>query len=54
MIVLLPQMVIPIGFERESNKTYEEVNIPATDSAPAEVGRRLVPISSLDEVSKAG
>ena len=43
-------MVLPTGFERETNLLAEEVNIPAQEAAPANVGSKLVPISSLDEV----
>jgi activating signal cointegrator complex subunit 3 len=44
------QMMLPIGFERENNKEYEEVNIPPSDPSPVHIGKTLVPISQLDEV----
>ena len=47
----LLQMVLPVGFERDNNKVFEEVHIPAASSAPAEVGQKLIPISQLDEVN---
>ena len=42
--------MLPLNFEREQDGMYEEVNIPHTSQAPAEIGKRLVPIASLDEV----
>ena len=44
------QLLLPLGFERENNKDFEEVNIPPSDPAPTNIGRNLVPISQLDEV----
>lgn len=42
--------MLPIGFDRENNKDYEEVNIPPSDPPPVHIGKNLVPISQLDEV----
>lgn len=44
------QLALPGNFTRETNKIYEEVDIPATEQAPANVGQDRVPIDSLDEV----
>ena len=38
--------------ERTNNARYEEINIPLTEAAPTEVGNRLIPISSLDDISR--
>jgi len=43
-------MVLPVGFERTSEKLYEEVNIPATDRPPEDFRYTPVYIDSLDEV----
>ena len=45
-------MALPTGFERNDTKKAEEVHIPATSKAPVEVGRNLVPISSLDYIGQ--
>ena len=44
-------MLLPIGFEKSGNKMFEEVNIPPCNPAPAGIGKTLVPISQLDDVS---
>ncbi len=46
-------MVLPAGFERKDDKKFEEVSIPASSSAPVDIGRNLVAINSLDEVGMA-
>lgn len=48
----LLQMTLPVGFERYTEKEYEEVNIPPSDTAPADIGRYLVPITIMDEVRR--
>lgn len=47
------QMLLPVGFDRENLKDYEEVNIPPSDPPPVHIGKNLVSISELDEVSDA-
>lgn len=47
------KMSLPAGFERKDQKKYEEISIPAAAQAPVEIGRNLVPISSLDEIGRA-
>ena len=46
------KMVLPKGFERTDNKKAEEVYIPASEKAPVNVGKDLVPISSLDYIGQ--
>ncbi|ELT88015.1 hypothetical protein CAPTEDRAFT_159536 [Capitella teleta] len=46
------KMNLPVGFDRENNKDYEEVNIPPSDPPPVQIGRRLIPISELDEIGQ--
>ena len=46
------KMALPKGFERKDDKKAEEVFIPASAKAPVEIGRNLVPISSLDYVGQ--
>ena len=46
------KMVLPQGFERTDDKKSEEVYIPATSKAPVNVGKNLVPISSLDYIGQ--
>ena len=43
-------MSLPEGFDRDNNKMYEEVNLPPSTDAPANVGEHLISISDLDEV----
>ena len=43
-------MLLSDNFHRNNNKMYEEVIIPHTEMAPANVGEKRVPIDSLDEV----
>ena len=45
-------MSLPVGFERDDNRKFEEVSIPASAAAPVEIGKNLVPISSLDPVGQ--
>ena len=48
------KMSLPTGFERKDDRTYEEVSIPATESASVvDIGRKLVPIEALDEIGRA-
>ena len=47
------KMALPSGFERKDDKKFEEISIPASSAAPADIGRKLVPISSLDEIGRA-
>ena len=46
------KMVLPQGFERKDDKKAEEVFIPALGKAPVDVGKTLVPISSLDYIGQ--
>ena len=46
------QLVLPDTITRKDEKLYEEINIPPTGTAPANIGTNRVLISSLDEVSK--
>ena len=46
------KMVLPQGFERTDDKKSEEVYIPASSKAPVDVGKNLVPISSLDYIGQ--
>ena len=45
-------MTLPVGFERKDAKKYEEVNVPAAEKAPVDIGRHLVPVSSLDLIGQ--
>ncbi|CAL1548677.1 unnamed protein product, partial [Lymnaea stagnalis] len=45
------KIVLPENFERKDDKLYEEINIPASGSAPPEVGKNRIRIDSLDDVS---
>lgn len=47
------KMALPTGFERKDEKKFEEVTIPASEPADLEIGRKRVPIASLDEVGQA-
>jgi activating signal cointegrator complex subunit 3 len=47
------KIALPIGFERHDQKNFEEVMIPASENAPVEIGRNLIPIDSLDEIGQA-
>ena len=48
------KMSLPSGFERKDDRTYEEVSIPASESASVvDIGRKLVPIEALDEIGRA-
>lgn len=38
--------------KRTNTNQYEEINIPLTDPAPTEVGNTLIPVASLDEISR--
>ena len=46
------KMSLPVGFERKDSKKYEEVTVPAADPGLAEVGQKLISISSLDEIGQ--
>ncbi|XP_006824124.2 activating signal cointegrator 1 complex subunit 3-like [Saccoglossus kowalevskii] len=46
------KMSLPIGFEKQSNKIYEEVNIPPSEPAPVHIGKKKILISDLDEISQ--
>ncbi|XP_076373679.1 activating signal cointegrator 1 complex subunit obelus isoform X2 [Tachypleus tridentatus] len=48
------KMTLPWGFEYIKNSKYEEVNIPPTGQPPAQVGQKLIPVSSLDELGQLG
>lgn len=43
-------MLLPDNIARTNNQVYEEVNIPATEPAPANLFGDLIKISELDEV----
>ena len=45
-------MVLPQGFKRNSTKIAEEIDIPCSKPAPANIGGQLVPIASLDKVGQ--
>ena len=44
------KMMLSPDVKRTDNKMCEEVDIPVSEAAPLSVGKKLVPISSLDEV----
>uniref|UniRef100_A0A1B6DYT0 U5 small nuclear ribonucleoprotein 200 kDa helicase n=2 Tax=Clastoptera arizonana TaxID=38151 RepID=A0A1B6DYT0_9HEMI len=46
------KMMLPEGVVRIDTKTYEEVNIPISEPAPTSVGKKLIPINSLDEIGQ--
>ena len=46
------KMVLPQGFQRNDDKKAEEVHIPASEKAPVNVGKDLVPIRSLDYIGQ--
>ncbi|XP_041352458.1 activating signal cointegrator 1 complex subunit 3-like [Gigantopelta aegis] len=46
------KLVLPAGFERKEEKTFEEVNIPPIQAGLTNVGKELIPISSLDEIGQ--
>ncbi|XP_013390155.1 activating signal cointegrator 1 complex subunit 3-like, partial [Lingula anatina] len=46
------KMLLPEGFERVNCKMYEEVNLPASEKAPVNVGCQRVQISALDEIAR--
>lgn len=46
------KVALPTGFERKEDKKAEEVFIPAASKAPVEIGRTLVPVSSLDYIGQ--
>ena len=43
------KMLLPLDFERENNKMFEEVTIPPNSQIPVNMAQ-LVSIASLDEV----
>ncbi|XP_022238465.1 activating signal cointegrator 1 complex subunit 3-like [Limulus polyphemus] len=48
------KMTLPWGFEHVKNSKYEEVNIPPSEQPPTQVGQKLIPISTLDELGQVG
>ena len=46
-------MLLPLGFDRKDDRKFQEVYIPPSDPPPTNVGKKLVPISQLDEVSQS-
>ncbi|XP_070568490.1 activating signal cointegrator 1 complex subunit 3-like [Ptychodera flava] len=46
------KMSLPIGFEKKSNKMYEEVTIPPSAPAPVHIGKQRIRISDLDELGQ--
>lgn len=46
------KMMLPENVQRSDNKLYEEVKIPAADSANLTVGEKRVDVSSLDEIGQ--
>lgn len=46
------KLALPESAGRTNNTRYEEINIPLTEPAPTEVGNTLIPIASLDEISR--
>lgn len=46
------KMMLPENLQRSDNKLYEEVKIPAADSANLTVGEKRVDVSSLDEIGQ--
>ncbi|GFO03568.1 activating signal cointegrator 1 complex subunit 3-like [Plakobranchus ocellatus] len=47
------KLVLPDNFTRKDEKLYEEINIPHGSSAPANIGKDRVLISSLDKIGQA-
>ncbi|RUS90749.1 hypothetical protein EGW08_001460, partial [Elysia chlorotica] len=47
------KLVLPDTITRKDEKLYEEINIPPTGTAPANIGKDRVLISSLDEIGQA-
>ena len=43
-------MLLSDNFRRNNNKMYEEVMIPHTETAPANIGNMRVLVDQLDEV----
>ena len=43
-------MLLPLGFDRKDDRKFQEVHIPPSDPPPTHIGKKLVPISELDEV----
>lgn len=47
------KMALPQGFERKDDKRAEEIHIPPTSKAiPGDIGKNLIPISSLDYIGQ--
>ncbi|VDI49942.1 activating signal cointegrator complex subunit 3 [Mytilus galloprovincialis] len=46
------KMSLSEDFRRNSNKMYEEVIIPHTETAPANIGNNRVPVDQLDEIGQ--
>jgi activating signal cointegrator complex subunit 3 len=47
------KMALPAGFERKDNKKFEEVTVPAAlTGTAADIGRKLVAVSELDEIGR--
>jgi activating signal cointegrator complex subunit 3 len=45
-------MALPESAVRTNTAKYEEINIPLSEPAPTEVGNQLIPIASLDDISR--
>ncbi|KAL7638072.1 UNVERIFIED_CONTAM: hypothetical protein RMT77_011697 [Armadillidium vulgare] len=46
------KLYLPEGFKRSSDNVKEEVEIPTSDPAPADVGSKFIAVSDLDEVGR--
>lgn len=46
------KMALPESAVRTNTAKYEEINIPLSEPAPTEVGNQLIPIASLDDISR--
>ncbi|KAK6170203.1 hypothetical protein SNE40_018654 [Patella caerulea] len=46
------KLCLPTGFDKTESKLYDEINIPPSDPAPTDIGNKLVPIASLDEIGQ--
>uniref|UniRef100_A0A0K2UGB9 U5 small nuclear ribonucleoprotein 200 kDa helicase n=1 Tax=Lepeophtheirus salmonis TaxID=72036 RepID=A0A0K2UGB9_LEPSM len=46
------KIALPVGFERKDHKKFEEVYIPASEKAPVDVGKNLIPIETLDDIGQ--
>ncbi|ESO93256.1 hypothetical protein LOTGIDRAFT_189896 [Lottia gigantea] len=46
------KLYLPGGFDKTDSKLYEEINMPPSDPAPVDIGNKLVPIDSLDEIGQ--